>query len=199
MNRREALRSLGLTTGFVIASPSLLTFLQSCTTEKEHWKPTFLTTDEGIFLTRVVDIILPKTDGSPSATEVNVPEFIDKYMDQVLMEDEQAKQRKALSRLMTAIKKNYNENLDDISDEDYKKILDKYLLNKGEKDPQLDENPNNSDITDNQFLGGLKYMTINAYRTSQQVGENVLIYDPVPAQYYCGDLQELTGGRSYSL
>ncbi len=199
MNRREALRSIGLTTGFVVVSPSLLTLLQSCTTEKEHWQPTFLTTDEGIFLTRVVDIILPKTDGSPSATEVNVPEFIDKYMDQVLLEEEQAKQRKALSNLMTAIKKDYTENLDDISDEDYKKVLDKYLLNKGEKDPQRDENPNNSDITDREFLGGIKYMTINAYRNSQQVGENVLIYDPVPAQYYCGDLQELTGGKSYSL
>lgn len=199
MNRREALRSLGLTTGFVIASPSLLTFLQSCTTEKEYWQPTFLSQDEGIFLNRVVDIILPKTDDSPSASEVNVPEFIDKYMNEVLMEEEQARQRKALSKLMAAVKKDYNENLDDISDEDYKKILDKYLMSKGEKDPERDDNPNNSDITDREFLGGLKWMTINAYRNSQQVGENVLVYDPVPAQYYCGDLQELTGGKSYSL
>ena len=199
MNRREALRSLGLTAGFVIASPSLLTLLQSCTTEKENWQPTFLSVEEGIFLNKVVDIILPKTEDSPSASEVNVPEFIDKYMDQVLMEEDEQKQKRALSSLMSKIKSEYNEDLDKVTEEEYKQILDKYLLVRGEKDIQRDENPNNSDYTDHEFLGGIKYMTINAYTNSEQVGENILVYDPIPTQYYCGDLQELTGGKAYSL
>ena len=90
--------------------------------------------------------------------------------------------------------------MDDISDEQYTEVLDKYILNRGDKDPQRDANPNDSEFfSDYEFLGGIKWMTINAYRNSEQVGENVLVYDPIPAQYYCGDLQELTGGKSYSL
>ena len=42
-------------------------------------------------------------------------------------------------------------------------------------------------------------MTINAYKNSEEVGENILVYDPIPTANYCGDLQELTGGKSYSL
>jgi hypothetical protein len=53
--------------------------------------------------------------------------------------------------------------------------------------------------TKNEFLNHLKYLTITAYVTSEEIGENVLMYDPVPAAYYCGDLQEISGGKSLSL
>ena len=42
-------------------------------------------------------------------------------------------------------------------------------------------------------------MSINAYKISETVGETVLAYEPVPGSYFCGDLNELTGGRSWSL
>src|SRR5699024_7110857 len=71
MDRRRALRNIGLTTGVVAASPALLSLLQSCTAEKASWIPEFFTPEEGIVLTNIVDIIIPKTD-TPSASEVNV-------------------------------------------------------------------------------------------------------------------------------
>ena len=200
MNRREALRNIGLGTGVVVLSSPLLTMLQSCTTEKEVWTPNFLSVDEGQFLTRVVDIILPKTEGGPSATEVNGPQFIDTYWNDVLMEEEQQKQKKAVAKMVADVKTTYNEDLEKVTDDQYKEVLDKYILNRSDVDPQRDANPNDSDfVTDYEFLGGLKWMTINAYRGSQKIGEEVLNYDPIPAQYYCGDLQELTGGRANSL
>lgn len=200
MNRREALKTIGIGTGFVVLSTPLLTMLQSCTAEKEVWTPELLSVDEGKFLTRVVDIIIPKTEGLPSATEVNVPQFIDSYWTEVLLEEEQRKQKKAISKMLSDLRTNYNENLDEVTDEQYQEILEKYILNEGDTDPQRDANPNNSDfITDYEFFGGIKWMTINAYLGSEQIGENVLNYDPIPAQYYCGNLQELTGGFSNSL
>ena len=200
MNRREALKNIGIGTGFVVLSSPLLTMLQSCTAEREVWTPNFLSVDEGNFLTRIVDIILPKTEGLPSATEVNVPQFIDTYWNEVLMEDEQEKQKRSIAKMVADVKTSYGEDLDDVTDEQYKEVLDKYILKKGEKDPQRDANPNDSDfVSDYEFLGGLKWMTINAYRGSEQIGENILHYDPIPAEYYCGNLQELTGGRSNSL
>ena len=50
-----------------------------------------------------------------------------------------------------------------------------------------------------EFLNHLKYLTIMAYVGSEEIGENVLMYDPVPTAYYCGDLQEISGGKSSSL
>jgi len=201
MKRREALKHIGIGTGLVMLSSPLLTMLHSCTAEKKTWSPRFLSVEEGKFLRRVVDIILPKTEDSPAATEVNVPEFIDTYWYEVLDEKEQQTQKNAIAKMVNKIKIDYDENLDNVTSEQYKEVLNKYLLDKGEKDPQRrDANPNNSDfVSDYEFLGGIKWMTINAYRGSQQVGENILYYDPIPAQYYCGDLQDLTGGKSNSL
>ena len=41
MNRRKALRNIGLGTGFVVLSSPLLTMLQGCTAEKEILTQTF--------------------------------------------------------------------------------------------------------------------------------------------------------------
>lgn len=200
MNRREALRTIGLGTGLVVLSSPLLAMLQGCTSEKETWLPRFLSVEEGQFLTRVVDIIIPKTEGLPSATEVNVPEFIDIYWDEVFLGDERQKQKTAIAKMVASVKSNYNVDLEKVTDAQYKEVLDTYILKKGEIDPQRDVNPNNSDfVTDYELFDGLKWMTINAYCGSEQVAENVLFYDPIPAQYYCGGLHELTGGRSNSL
>jgi hypothetical protein len=38
-----------------------------------------------------------------------------------------------------------------------------------------------------------------AFVGSEEIGENVLMYDPVPTAYYCGDLQEISKGRSSSI
>ncbi len=78
-------------------------------------------------------------------------------------------------------------------------MLDTHLLVKGEIDKDRLANPEALQPTKNEFLNHLKYLTITAYVTSEEIGENVLMYDPVPTAYYCGDLQEISGGKSSSL
>lgn len=199
MKRRDALKNLGLATGFFVATPTIIGLLQSCTSEVKNWIPEFLTTDQGVALAKLVDIILPKTDNLPAATELNVPQFIDKYMNEVLDDEEQIKYKSAFANMMTMIKPNTEESIEDVSEDAYKILLDKHMLVKDEIDEEREENPESLELTKSEFLNSIKWMTINAYLTTEQIGENVLVYDPVPSQYYCGNLQELTGGKSYSL
>lgn len=198
MKRREALKNLGLATGFFVATPSIISLLQSCTSDASTWTPVFLSVEEGVVLTNLVDIILPKTD-IPSATEVNVPQFIDKYIDEVLMVEDQAKIKTAFGTIISILKPNAETKIEKVTQEDYKALLDKHMLIKDEIDQEREANPDSKAMTKSEFLNNLKWMTINAYRTTQEIGENVLAYDPVPGAYYCGDLQELTGGKSWSL
>ena len=199
MKRRDALKNLGLATGFFVATPTIIGLLQSCTSEVKNWIPEFLTTDQGVALAKLVDIILPKTDNLPAATELNVPQFIDKYMNEVLDDEEQIKYKSAFANMMTIIKPNTEESIEHVSEDAYKILLDKHMLVKDEIDEEREENPESLELTKSEFLNSIKWMTINAYLTTEQIGENVLVYDPVPSQYYCGNLQELTGGKSYSL
>jgi len=190
MDRRKALKNIGLTTGFVVATPSLLSLLQSCKSDPVGWTPAFLSVDEGVVLKSIVDVFLPKTDDSPSATEVNVPEFIDKYVQEVPDLEDQAKYKEQFGLLVTKLKTDYNENLNKVTVENYQELLDNYL--------GAEKEGTDKDIAG--LLNELKWATINAYRNSEMVGEQVLAYDPVPGGYIgCGSLQELTGGRSWSL
>ena len=192
MKRREVLKIIGITTGFVLASPSIISLLQSCTSDIKNWIPQFFTEEQGVIIRNLVDVILPKTD-TPSATEVNVPEFMDVYINEVMDIKEQNRIKVAFGGLITALKTDYNENLSKLSDENYKNLLDNHMLLDNPRTP--DSEP----MTTSDLLNSIKWMAINAYNISEIVGETVLAYDPVPGSYYCGDLNELTGGRSWSL
>lgn len=215
MDRRRALRNIGLTTGFVAASPALLSLLQSCTAEKASWIPEFFTPEEGIALTNIVDVIIPKTD-TPSASEVNVPQFIDRYIIEVEFEKDQKRYKRRMAGLVNQLKSKYNEDLSEITAEQYEEIVADNLKVKGDKRKELNERisiEGNEVELDNAekkeednealafgMINDLRWTTINAWKNSQKIGEEVLAYDPVPGIYNgCVPLEEVTQGRAWSL
>lgn len=199
MKRREALKNIGLATGFFVATPTIISLLQSCTSDVKTWTPNFLTIDQGVILTKLADIILPKTDNLPSATDLNVPQFIDKYINEVFDDESQANVKIAFSKIENLLKTNEEISVNSLKDEDFKVLLDKYMLLENEVDSEREADPESTTPTTSEFLNNLKWMTINSYVATEKIGETVNVYDPVPSQYFCGDLQELTGGKSYSL
>jgi hypothetical protein len=198
MKRREVLKNLGFATGFFVATPTIISLLQSCTSDVKTWVPEFLTIEQGIVLTNIVDIILPKTD-LPSATELNVPQFIDKYVNEVLDDKSQISIKTAFDNIISVLKPNSEDSIEKITQENYKALLDKHMLIKGEVDTERESNPESLEMTKSEFLNTLKSITIFAYVNTEEIGERVLAYDPIPGAYYCGDLQELTGGKSWSI
>ncbi len=212
MKRRKALKNIGLTAGFVVATPSIISLLQSCKSGPEKWAPAFLNADEEIFVNNFVDILLPKTETLPGASELNLTMFIDGYLNEVMAPGEQEQLRSTFDEILTELR-GEAENLKEKTPEDFKAILDKYMLVKGEIDEERAANPRTpyseantisgnfvyDKPTKNEVLNGMKWMTINAYYWNEQIGETVLPYDPIPATYECGDLQELTGGKVWSL
>ena len=73
MNRRDIIKGLGLTFGYAVAAPSVLSILESCSTKKEDlWEAVFLNGKEKHYINHLVDIILPVTD-TPGGLEVNLP------------------------------------------------------------------------------------------------------------------------------
>lgn len=197
MKRREALKNIGFATSFFVATPTVINLLQSCTSDTKTWVPEFFNQEEGVILTRFADIILPKTE-LPSATELNVPQFIDKYVNDVLETKQQEQIKSSFNVIIGELKTNPDDNIEKLSENNYKSVLDKYMLVKGDIDEERESNPESENMTKSEFLNGLKSMCIMAYLHTEAIGEQVLKYDPIPSEYYCGDLQEMTGGISYS-
>ncbi len=196
MNRREALKGLGLSLGYVVATPAVLSILQSCKNETPRvaWQPVFHSKDEGIVLTNLVDLILPKTDDLPGALDVNIPKFIDSFIDKVLDKDAQEKEKAMLDAVVSTLKKQ----IDELDTKDYDALLSKFLRATPKEVEAFKKDKKNALIY--KYLTNLRGKTIWAYKTSQKIGEEVLAYDPIPGQQLgCISLEEATGGKAWSL
>ena len=215
MDRRKALKNMGLAMGYTVAVPTLLSIVQSCKNETVlEWTPDFFSKDEGAALTRLVDIIIPKTD-TPSASETQVHLFIDRFTNEVMDEKEQKFWKMSMGRFLEKAQKDSGvEKAGDLTTENLEAVVKPALKASKEdqtknfkaiqqyneaiaagKEPLLDDA-----ISRFAFANNLRGLTILGYKTSEFVGEEVLEYLPVPGEYIgCGDLQELTAGKAWSI
>ena len=199
MKRREALKNIGLSAAFFMGTPAVLNLMQSCTGNTQTWVPEFLNEEEGLVLKNLVDVILPKTEDLPSGLELNIPQFIDKFMNEIFDDESQMHAKTLFAEIIGLLKPNSETPIDELSQDNFKTLLDDYMLTEDFIDQDRESDPETTKPTKSEFLNTIKLMTINAYRTSQLIGETILPYDPVPGTYFCGDLDDITGGKSWSL
>ncbi|NKI31017.1 gluconate 2-dehydrogenase subunit 3 family protein [Croceivirga thetidis] len=217
MKRRSALKNMGMVFGYAAATPTLLSVLQSCKEKPFYaeWAPSFFEKDKGYALAQMVDVILPKTD-TPSATEVNVHVFIDKFVNEVLPEEQKGFTKLLMEKFMGKVMtESGKEDLMDIDAADLDPMLSKYLTKRTEEEEKAQEEAlgqymeammsgGEAELDDEiacyTFAGNVREMSIWAYKSSEYVGEEVLAYLPIPGEYVaCGDVKELTGGKAWSL
>lgn len=198
MKRRAVLKRLGLASAAIVATPTVISLLHSCSTEPKLWAPQFLSIEEGQALRKMVDVFLPKSD-TPSGTEVNIPEFIDRYISEVYDTEDQLAFKDAYAKMLVKLKNISQKQVDDLEDKDIQNFLDTHLKVKGEIDTERQDNPNYEGLTTSECLNAIRGLCIGIYLRTEKIGEEVLAYDPVPGAYYCGDLEELTQGKRWSL
>jgi len=214
MDRRKALKNMGVALGYTVATPTLLSIMQSCKREPSFdWQPDFFSQEEGRALTQLVDIILPETD-TPSASDVQVHLFIDRFASEVMASEQQSFWKMVtkvfIDKALALANKETNEEL---SGEELEAVLAKSLAYTSEEKEEYDSLIENymvnlqegnmgslpDDAATYAFATNLRGITIWGYKTSEYVGEKVLPYLPVPGGYEaCGDLNELTGGKVWS-
>lgn len=196
MKRRDVIRGMGLSVGYAMASPALLSLLQSCTTDTAKWTPVYLSADEGTVLFNLVDLILPRTEKTPGALEVNVPEFIDLHYGKVLDEEDQLEFKNGWRAMMSELQiPKEKSSVTDIGAAEYDKLLAKYLrMNKAEQEVLKGE-----ERLILKALVNLRSISLRAYLTSEKIGKEVMAYDPIPGvQLGCVSLEEATGGKKWS-
>lgn len=217
MERRSALKNMGLAFGYAVATPTLLGLLQSCKDKPAYaeWAPSFLDKEKGYALAQTLDVILPKTD-TPSATEMNVHVFIDAYLDEVMPLEQRdfvmMKMNKFYDKVLADSGK---ETLMDIEAVDIEPSLQTYLRKRTDEEEEVHAKAINNymeaimqggqatlddDISRFSFANDLRDLATWAYKSSEYVGEEVLAYLPIPGEYIaCGDVNTLTGGKAWSL
>ncbi len=214
MKRRQALKNIGFGAGFLVVGPSALSLLQSCKNEPAYdWQPKFLSASHGLALKKILDVILPTSD-TPGASDLNIAQFIDEYMDKVAEPDVQQRFERSADAFSRAFEKEFENDQDKGREEDFEKLVGRYLkATPAERENYMKRNTETQDAQDmesetvlDEDAGAYAYLTsvrslgIWAWRNSEEVGEKILWYDPIPGEYIaCGPVDKLGGGKAMSL
>ena len=89
MNRRDAVKSLGLVSGHVLFPSVLASFLHSCAhKDMSSYRHVFFSSKEYKLITEIIDIIIPATK-TASASQVNTQVFLDQVFSQCMTKEQQ--------------------------------------------------------------------------------------------------------------
>lgn len=197
MNRRNALKKTGLLVGAAVAMPSILSILQACKDEPRlTWQLEFFTEVEAKTIGTIVDMILPRTD-TPGALDVNVDVFIDRVIAQTYGAEGQAYMRTEIATFNTDCETNFGAVFIDLDKTKRIEVLKTAEKSSGKFNPSI-WGKTIGDQAPIGFYRALKSTAIWAYSTSENIGENILNYLPVPGVYEgCKPVSEV--GNRWSL
>jgi len=190
MDRRIALKSIGTGLGAIVVTPTVVSFFQSCQTAST-FTPVFIPQEDFDSLSTIMELIIPTTE-TPGAIDLKLPEFIDAFIEGVWNEDNKATFKKGWAAFKSGVlKASGKTSSDELTAADWDAELAKHL--------KSGNPPAKGDLAAG-FANQLRDLTVNAYKTNEFIGENVLAYAPVPGDYRgCVDLEETTRGKSWSL
>ncbi|MEM1121741.1 MAG: gluconate 2-dehydrogenase subunit 3 family protein [Bacteroidota bacterium] len=191
MKRRNALKNTAVLAGSAVLFPSLATLLQSCQNQPRiSWQPTFLSVDHTELLATLVDTILPKTD-TPGGLDVKVDMFMDLVFSKLYNDEGQKSIVADLNAFDEKCQSKYSKNFVNLTTDQRHELL-------------MAEEKSNA-----KFNGGvwgtavgkqapvgfyrrMKSLALWGYFTSEEIGSEVLNYDPVPGEYRgCVPLEEV--------
>tara|TARA_B110000305_G_scaffold73389_1_gene82347 strand:+ start:3779 stop:4417 length:639 start_codon:yes stop_codon:yes gene_type:complete len=212
MNRRKALKNLGLSLGTITLSPAVLSLLQSCKNDLD-WNPVFFNSNQVNVVSELTDLIIPSGDDIPGSKELNLIKFIDLYIYNISNKKEQDLLKKSMDAFLSdcLIRSNKN-NVDNLERNDLDSSLEYYFKIKNSshskwrqaynknKDQDIVNKSDLNEAFSFNFLNIIRQLTITAFKGNEYIGENVLAYAPIPGQQKgCVDLQETTGGKAWSI
>jgi len=212
MDRREAIKNIGLTLGYTASMPAVMSVLSSCTSTPagEIYTPAAMSSQQMTAFENILDVILPTTS-TPGAKELNIVRFADAWIDQQFDEEDKTLFTTAQDRFPAIFEQRTGVALDGATPEQIDGYLSGFYAERSEEDQaQLDEildgdRPEeagaNQDLFDeHRYMGTLKWLGIMGYFSHETIGENHLAYDPIPGPYQgCVDLSEISDGKSWSL
>ena len=192
MDRRKAIKNLSLAFGITIATPTLITILNSCKEDELDWKPVFLSRNQVIVIDYLTDIIIPKTEIA-GGLDLNITQFMDKMLLETETKQNQIIFNRGSEEFINSFRKILNKDVYEGNKDEFKKILNNYFLKSENEQKKLfeliamdfdtisdEEKPN---YLIYKFLTTVRYYSLFGFYTSETIMQDVLHYNPVPGYY----------------
>jgi hypothetical protein len=193
MDRREALKRTAWIMGGVVSAPAIMGVLKGCAAKPTiDWKPVFLSEDQGILVSQVAEIIIPKTD-TPGAKDTGVPGFIDLMLKDVYSKEDQDHFLAGLKAFDEEASKEYGDPFIELDEEKQAAFVKKL------HDAAVEAEKATKPAPKRPFVLMTKELTMLGFFTSEAGATQVLQYVAVPGSYKgCVPLAEAGNGKTWA-
>lgn len=198
MDRREALRTTSFVVGYSLSASAIAVALQGCRTETApvaetvatDWKPEFLNQEQIELVAELAETLIPETT-TPGAKSVLVHQHIDDELQNFYRPQQQYAFVQGLNDIQSRAQSAYGKTFQVCAINERTELLTQ-LESENEKVKET------VTAIGESFFTMLKNMTFRGYFTSEKVGKEVLVFDPVPGEYKgCIPLTDV--GKLYTL
>jgi len=190
MDRREALKRTAWIMGGAVSAPAIMGVLKGCAAKPTiDWKPVFLSEEQGVLVSQVAEIIIPKTD-TPGAIDTGVPGFIDLMLKDTYKKEDQDRFLEGLKTFDAQAEEEYGDPFIELNAEQQaafvKRVHDTAVADSDSKDSR-------------PFILMTKELTMLGFFTSEAGATQVLQYVAVPGSYNgCIPLSEAGNGKTWA-
>ena len=197
MKRRDAFKKTALVAGSAIATPSLFSLLQSCQEQSRlDWQPKFLAEEQVRLVSAMVDTILPKTETS-GGLDVKVDVFVDLVISELYDKEGQISITQEMSAFDESCKNDFGKSFDQLTTNQRAEVLTIAESKSGKFNGSVWGTAVGVQAPVG-FYRNMKSMILWGYFSSEEIGKNLLNYDPIPGEYRgCIPLADI--GNTWSL
>ena len=202
MDRRDVLKYTAYLTGYAVTAPLTSAILSGCKSEPAapEFVPSFFTAEEFPAIRKMAEVMLPETN-TPGAGELGIPQFVDKVMATFTKAKDKEKLRTGLNSWLNDITSKESASYADLNTDDQLRLLNELDSSSKATAEELDDLGLTKEEKEERtpWWLELKSLMIGGYFSSEYVGTEVLVYDPVPGAYLgCIPVSD-TGGKNWSL
>ena len=218
MNRREVLQRVAVLMGGAISAPALFGVLNGYAKEAgPDWKPAVLGAEELAVVSRIVDIMIPRTD-TPGALDVGVPAFIDGMLKDVYSQDARNRFLQGLRDFDAAARETQHKPFLKLSPPQQKALVQRFqdaaiaeeraagerkqkaLAQEIRTASMLPQRTETAPATHQRsFILTVKELTLLGFFTSQPGATQVLQYVAIPGAYHgCLPVKQAGNGKRWA-
>lgn len=192
MKRRQAIKNLSLSIGYLVSAPAVSAILESCAKSEPGWTAVFLNEELKPLVSHLVDIILPSSD-SPGGLDLDLPQFVDKMCADILTKEDQEWFTQGGLLFSEHVARHTDGNGSQASPQDVLDIFKTYfdlspekkkvVLERQQMDEEKMSHGDKESFSIYRFLLTIREFALLGYFTSERIGKDYLVFDPIPGGY----------------
>jgi hypothetical protein len=197
-DRREVLKLASAALGYAVTGSTAAAILAGCRGDRGvTWTPKFLTVSEAATVSAMVDHLLPTTT-TPGGVTLGADRFIDAFLADFTDADEQQRFRAGLDEFERSSRTSFGGAFTTLSTEARDGVFRLYEDRSPGLPPSVWGGHITATVDPPVFYRTFKQLALVGYFSSEEAGEKLLAYDPVPGRFD-GCVPVASIGKAWSL